>query len=78
MNARFLKAAIMSVLPCNSVRVALLRRLLGYDIDAQAHIGPLTVIDADVVHIGRSRIRGICLFRGPLKLTIGNGASIGS
>ena len=78
MRPRFVLAAFVSAVPSSAARIALYRLLFGYRIDSRAKIGPFTVIDVSSADIGAARLRGMCLFRGPFRLEIGDRTAIGS
>ena len=69
-------AFFVSLLPLNVLRV-IGYRLLGYRIDA-SRIGFGTLIAVDRAFIARAKIGFFNLFVGPMRIDIGNGASIGN
>lgn len=75
LKARLLAAAVIGLLPLNSLRV-LGYRMLGYEI--RGRIGFGTIIAVSSARIDRCRI-GVCnLFIGPMKLEVGVDAVIGN
>jgi len=69
-------ATLISVLPFSFLRVTAYRFLLGYKI-VDAKLGFGTIIAVDDAEIGACQIGWGNLFTGPMKMTIGKGASIG-
>ena len=70
-------AVFISILPVNFLRVMAYRLLLGYRI-AKARIGFGTVIVVDEASIANAKIGFFNLFMGPMKIRIGERASIGN
>jgi acetyltransferase-like isoleucine patch superfamily enzyme len=74
LKLKLLLTALISIVPINALRV-LGYRLLGYKISGRIGFG--TVIAVSEAHIQKCRIGMFNLFVGPMKMEIGEGASIG-
>lgn len=78
MKKKLLIAGVISVVPIGALRRFLYRSLMGYQIDASARIGIMTVIAVESCVIGaKVRIGPFNLFKGPIKLSIGDASRIG-
>ncbi len=73
LKLKLVLAAFISIVPINALRV-LGYRLLGYKISG--HIGFGTVIAVSEAHIEKCKLGIFNLFVGPMKVEIGEGASI--
>jgi acetyltransferase-like isoleucine patch superfamily enzyme len=74
--ARLIAAAVVSLLPLNSMRCAAYRKLFKYDIRG-AFIGLGTLIVVDQATFGRCWIGKCNRFLGPMTLKIGDNATVG-
>jgi len=74
LKLKLVLAALISIVPINALRV-LGYRLLGYKISGRIGFG--TVIAVSEAHIEKCKIGAFNLFIGPMKVGIGQGASIG-
>jgi acetyltransferase-like isoleucine patch superfamily enzyme len=74
LKLKLVLAALISIVPINALRV-LGYRLLGYKISGRIGFG--TVIAVSEAHIEKCKIGIFNLFVGPMKVEIGEGASIG-
>src|SRR3990172_447527 len=70
-------AALISILPINMMRVSAYRIFLGYEV-RDTRIGFGTVIAVEKASIQSCNLGVFNLFMGPMKIMIGNGASIGN
>lgn len=77
-TGKFLLAVVVSAIPCSRVRAALYGLFFGYSVSQEAILGPFAIIAVDQARIGSVRIRGMCIFRGPYRLEIGDRTVIGS
>jgi acetyltransferase-like isoleucine patch superfamily enzyme len=76
---RTVMMAMIGCLPTRRLRRALYCRVRHYDIDRRATIGWLSVIDVQRLSMARgARIGAACVLRGPMSVTIGEDASMGS
>jgi acetyltransferase-like isoleucine patch superfamily enzyme len=74
---RILLAALVSILPINALRVLGYRLLLGYRITG-SRLGFGTVIAVDEASVTQAKLGFFNLLIGPMKIRIGEGASIGN
>jgi acetyltransferase-like isoleucine patch superfamily enzyme len=74
LKVKLVLAALISIVPINALRV-LAYRLLGYKV--RGHIGFGTVIAVSQANIANCKIGLFNLFIGPMRVEIGEGASIG-
>ena len=75
LKAKLVLAALISIVPINALRV-LGYRLLGYEVSGRIGFG--TVIAVSEANIANCKIGAFNLFVGPMKIEIGEGASIGN
>jgi len=75
LKAKLVLAALVSIVPINALRV-LGYRLLGYKVSGRIGFG--TVIAVSEANIANCKIGAFNLFVGPMKIEIGEGASIGN
>jgi len=74
---RIVKAALISRVPFNFLRIWLYRFLCGYQISSAAKIGFGTILDLDEALIGRAVIGQRNMFQGSFSLHVKDGARIG-
>ncbi len=77
MNLKMVVGLLISLLPVNGVRCVAYRMLLGYEI-VDSRIGFGTVLAVDRARIVRSSLGMFNRFLGPISVTIGENARIGS
>ena len=75
LKLKLVLAAIICILPINALRV-LGYRTLGYKVSGRIGFGTLIAVSSAVIE--RCKIGPFNLFVGPMKMTVGDGASIGS
>jgi acetyltransferase-like isoleucine patch superfamily enzyme len=75
LKVKIVLAALISILPINALRV-LAYRLLGYKVSGQIGFG--TVIAVSTAHITNCKLGAFNLFIGPMRVEIGERASIGN
>lgn len=75
LKLKLVLAAIICILPINALRV-LGYRMLGYKVSGRIGFGTLIAVSSAVIE--RGKVGLFNLFVGPMKITIGDGASIGN
>lgn len=78
MKFKLITALLISLVPVNSVRIALFRGLLGYKFGKNCRVAPLTLLLVDSFEAGDNLTIGpLNYFKGPMTVSLGNNVWIG-